>query len=230
MVDLTGLVAADSTQPVDPDPRIAQAQNLAVDALTTAVADTTLRDTTHDALVNAYAEGQAGAGQLVSVTTGQVGVDLTQLSIDFADAVTAAGNLDDLWADADQWIADHIGVVSRAVGDAVGQALVDGTSRADLLSELLGIIDDPDSAAVLYDHALATALDQGAADLYASEGLTHVEVITAGDSRVDEICQGFETHGPYLLTDAPSLPAHVGCRCALAPSDDAIRALLSTAG
>jgi hypothetical protein len=165
----------------------------------------------------------------VSVTTGQIGVDLTAMTVDFADAVAAADNLDSLWTETDAWLEQHVGVVSRALGDAVGQALTDGTGRDELLSSLEGVIDDAGLAEVLYDHAMATALGQGAADLYASENVQSVDFSTAGDSRVDQVCADAENGSPYLLTDAPTIPQHVACRCAWLPADDAIRTLLAPA-
>ena len=226
---LVGTVKADSTQPIEPDPRIVEAEALAAAALTEAAASTELREVAHDALVQSYAEGAAGAGQLVSVTTGQVGIDLESLLVAFEDAVAAALNLDELWDAADTWIADHVGVVSRAMGDAVADALEHGITRAELLKDLRAIVEDTKAAAVLYDHALATALDQGAVDLYASEGISELEVLTAGDARVDDICRDLETDGPYPVTEPPSLPAHIGCRCAVIPSDDSLRSLLGGA-
>jgi len=228
----TGIVQADSVQPSSPDPRALAAEVAAEQALTSSLttnAGQALRDTAHTGLVQSYAEGQAGARQLVSVTTGQIGVDLAAMSVDFADAVAAADNLDSLWTEADAWLAEHVGVVSRALGDAVGQALTDGTGRDELLSSLEGVIEDGTLAEVLYDHAMATALGQGAADLYQSENVASVDWSTAGDSRVDQVCETYETNSPYALADAPSVPAHVGCRCNIQPADDAIRALLAPA-
>ena len=51
--------------------------------------------------------------------------------------------------------ADHVGATSRAVSAAVADALENGTGRAELLEELLGIVGDSKTAAVLYDHAMA---------------------------------------------------------------------------
>jgi len=232
VLDATGIVQADSTQPAGPDPRTVAAEIAARQALTASLASNAgqaLRDTAHTGLVQSYAEGQSGAAQLVSVTRGQIGIDLAGMTVDFADAVAAADNLDSLWSDADAWLAEHVGVVSRALGDAVGQALTDGTSRDELLTSLEGVIDDSALAEVLYDHAMATALGQGAADLYASENVTAVDWSTAGDSRVDQVCETYETNSPYALASAPSVPAHVNCRCSLMPADDAIRTLLAPA-
>jgi hypothetical protein len=222
IADAAGVVKADTTQPLDP-PALAAS----TEVLTAAAASSGLRDTAHDALVDSYAEGQAGAAQLTSVIGGQVGVDLEQWTLDFDTAVEAARNLDTLWADADVWVADHIGVTSRALSDAVETALEGGASRAELIADLQAVIENADTAAVLYDHALATAVDRGAIDLYKADGLEQVDVLTAGDARVDSVCQQLEHDNPYPVTQPPGLPGHVGCRCANIPADPAIRKLLN---
>ncbi len=49
-----------------------------------------------------------------------------------------------------------------------------------------------------------------------------VEVLTAGDDQVCELCQDISDDGPYTLDDAEELiPAHINCRCGFIPADDA---------
>lgn len=52
------------------------------------------------------------------------------------------------------------------------------------------------------------------------EGL-EVEVLTAGDDRVCDECEGIAADGPYSIDEARSLiPAHPNCRCAFVPAGD----------
>ena len=45
-----------------------------------------------------------------------------------------------------------------------------------------------------------------------------VEVVTAGDDRVCDICDGIAANGPYSLDQAEArIPAHPNCRCSFAP-------------
>lgn len=48
-----------------------------------------------------------------------------------------------------------------------------------------------------------------------------VEVLTAGDEFVCQVCQDISEDGPYTIDEAESLiPAHGDCRCAFVPADD----------
>lgn len=52
------------------------------------------------------------------------------------------------------------------------------------------------------------------------EKLEMVEVVTAGDDKVCEVCEDIEEGGPYTIDHARSLiPAHPECRCAFVPVD-----------
>lgn len=51
--------------------------------------------------------------------------------------------------------------------------------------------------------------------------LETVNVLTAGDDDVCEICEGIAANGPYDIDSARSLiPAHPNCRCAFVPAED----------
>jgi hypothetical protein len=48
-----------------------------------------------------------------------------------------------------------------------------------------------------------------------------IDVLTAGDDDVCQICEDISDSGPYDLDEAESLiPAHPNCRCAFIPTDD----------
>lgn len=51
--------------------------------------------------------------------------------------------------------------------------------------------------------------------------LSSVDVLTAGDADVCELCEDISDNGPYDLDEAEALiPAHINCRCVFVPSDD----------
>lgn len=53
------------------------------------------------------------------------------------------------------------------------------------------------------------------------QSLGEVDVLTAGDDDVCEICEDISDGGPYDIDTAESLiPAHPRCRCAFVPTDD----------
>lgn len=187
-----------------------------------------LRDQVHDALVAAWATGQVEGATLLNVG---VSVDV-DLPLVFDTAVDAAEQLDDLWSSADRWIADHVGVVSRAVGQAAKTRLLEAgfLSRLDmtlLLAEVKELVGSIETARVLFEHALTTALGEGSRALYASEGVAEVDFLTAADDRVDDLCRDVAGDNPHPIGDSPEVPQHIGCRCCLAPSTDAIRLLLT---
>lgn len=52
-------------------------------------------------------------------------------------------------------------------------------------------------------------------------GAQYVNVLTAGDDRVCQVCQDLSEEGPYSLLEAwGMLPAHFDCRCAFVPAFD----------
>jgi len=58
----------------------------------------------------------------------------------------------------------------------------------------------------------------GRLQAYTNYGVELVEVVTAGDAYVCEICQDAEAGNPYEITDTENLPLfHPNCRCAVAP-------------
>lgn len=197
-------------------------------AALTALDSTGLREQVHAGLVNAWATGQVEGSTLLTVGTA---TDM-DFGLVFDDAVKAADQLDKLWTAADRWIADHVGVVSRAVGQTVKTRLLEAGdfSRLDrtlLLAELRELVGSRAQAEVLYEHGLATALGEGSRALYAAEGLADVDFLTAADDRVDDLCLTVAAGNPHPLADAPTVPQHIACRCCLAPTTDAIRQLLN---
>lgn len=64
----------------------------------------------------------------------------------------------------------------------------------------------------------------------AFEARQFVNVLTAGDDRVCDICDDIAADGPYSLDEAQGLiPAHPNCRCAFVPARIAIHRELATA-
>jgi exonuclease VII small subunit len=94
-------------------------------------------------------------------------------------------------------------------------------------------VDDAQSAADNADDEFETAkqeLEDARAELEAAQAALEdakkglgefVNVLTAGDDKVCQICQDLATDGPYSLEEArPLLPAHPHCRCTFIPMDE----------
>ena len=64
----------------------------------------------------------------------------------------------------------------------------------------------------------ARAVNTGTLQAYSNYSVSHVEIITVGDSDVCDICIDLEDGNPYTLEEAMSLlPAHPNCRCSFGP-------------
>lgn len=70
---------------------------------------------------------------------------------------------------------------------------------------------------------IAMAQSDGKLAQYKAAGITHVDYLTAEDSRVSKICRSLAANGPYPVDSAPvpGRDSHPGCRCTLmaAPED-----------
>lgn len=212
----TGLLAEDTT---DEQQRRAQlaadaiaAANLMLAALPYGSAWSALRAELRDAVAAGQAEGVVGAIALAAEQAGAIGIDW---DLAFTHAYAALARLDELWADADGWLAKMLDRAAADLGRALAQAAESGASYEDMLAAALDALggEDVDAVAFVVDWALNTGLARGALDLYASEGVTDVDWLTAGDVRVCPRCDANEANSPYSPQGFPSCPDHPLCRC-----------------
>jgi hypothetical protein len=174
------------------------------------------------ALRNAIAAGQAeGAVDAIAIAAdraGKLGLDWDRA---YGHMYDALADLETLWADADGWLAKILGQATGELGRSLAASAQAGATYAQMLAGALAALDSGDVKAVSFitDWALTTGLAQGALRLYASEGVTAVSWITAGDDRVcASPCEENEDNGPYTPQDFPDCPGHPRCRCC--PSAD----------
>jgi 2'-5' RNA ligase len=173
---------------------------------------TALREAFRDAVASGRAEGVADALALAADHLGKLGFSF---DIAFEDAYNALTHSAALWTDADGWIASLLGDAASDFGRLLAQMTRDGAAFEDMETALAGLLDNPDLRAldIAVDLATGRALTQGALALYASEGVTSVNVITAGGGDVCKICQNNEGGNPYRLANVPAVPSHPFCRC-----------------
>jgi 2'-5' RNA ligase len=176
-----------------------------------------LRNAMRHLLQSGRAEGVADAIAISGQAVGHLGMDF---DLAFTHAYDALANLGALWADADGWLGKMLGRAADDLGRALADLAENGASYEEMLAAAGSILDgiDGDAVSFIVDWALQTALSQGALALYASEGVTAVSWITAGDSSVCASCESNEANSPYAPSDFPSMPDHPRCRCA--PSAD----------
>jgi hypothetical protein len=178
----------------------------------------TLRDHIADALRAATAEGRA-SGQAIATIHPVRESAADSLDIEFQQAYDQLANLQDWPGMSDRWIQRIIQGSANDVGQLLATMSADGAAYDDMVSAVMDLISSGDVGAVsaFIDQAMSAALNQGAVDLYASEGQTQYEVLTAGDSRVCKYCQQAEADSPYPVTTPSPVSLHPGCRCATAP-------------
>lgn len=174
-----------------------------------------------DALIDGEAEGVAGGVALIVRATATVGVDF---DLAFTDAHAALARLDDHWGDAQGWLGRIIDGNATDLGNALSSAAKDGGDYEALRDAAASVLDGEEirSVETLIDLAMGQAFSNGALAIYAREGVTSVEFITAGGTRVCPICLAVEANNPYSLIEVPAPPRHPYCRCSLIPAASSV--------
>lgn len=212
----TGLLAEDATDEQQRRDQLAAdaiaAANLMLAALPYGTAWASLRLALRDAIAAGRAEGVVGAIALAAEQAGAIGIDW---DLAFTHAYAELARLDELWADADGWLAKMLDRAATDLGRALAQSAERGDSYEDMLTAAVDALgsEDVDAVGFIVDWALNTGLARGALDLYASEGVTDVDWLTAGDARVCPTCDANEANSPYPPRDFPDCPDHPRCRC-----------------
>lgn len=89
-------------------------------------------------------------------------------------------------------------------------------SVQQLADALEGVLDNPGNAYMVAQSEVARAQGAAAEDVFTQMGVTEVEVSTAADDRVCEVCMAAEEAGPQPV-GTYHLGLHPLCRCALIP-------------
>lgn len=135
----------------------------------------------------------------------------------FADAAVkdADGGLKELLDQADVTIK---GLTDSAI-DRMGNVLADGLARGDSFQTtakaVTDIVADPARADVIANTEFARAMSAANVDTYAANGVEQVDWIAEDDAC--QACLDNEDGSPYDLGDAPTVPEHPDCRCAVGP-------------
>lgn len=116
------------------------------------------------------------------------------------------------------WIERIIRGNAADVGHALADLIAENAPYKDMVDTVRELTGSRSIRAVsmFIDQAMSTALNQGAVDLYKSEGVRQYDVLTAGDARVCPKCEQDEANNPYPVGQPPPVPEHPMCRCAVA--------------
>jgi 2'-5' RNA ligase len=178
-----------------------------------------------DALADAQAEGVAGGIALVAAEVGtSAAVDF---GLAFADAHAELANLGTYWQDAQGWLGQVVNGNAADLGQSLARVAVAGGDYSELRAAAADALGGDDIRAVdtLVDLAMGQSFSRGALTLYGREGVTTVDFVTAGGTRVCPICMNAESGNVWSLGEAPHPALHPYCRCALMPSVDSINTL-----
>lgn len=109
--------------------------------------------------------------------------------------------------------------MARGYVTQMARALADGTlaglGAAALGGAVFAALDDREYAARSVLAQLVIASGAAALAWYLARKVQQVAFVTAGDRRVCPRCDQCAAAGPYRLADAPEVPQHPACRCAL---------------
>jgi 2'-5' RNA ligase len=171
-----------------------------------------LRTALRNAIAAGRAEGMVNAVAIAAERASRIGLDW---NIAFDDAYRSLERLDEIWADTGGWLGRTIDRAAADLGRVLAQGAEDGASRDEMIDAAMDVLtsSDADAVAFVVDWAMTTAADQGALDLYRSEGALRADWISAGDGRVCVTCIDNEAGNPWPLTDFPIMPSHPVCRC-----------------
>ncbi|MGH7743217.1 MAG: hypothetical protein ACREQ5_00135 [Candidatus Dormibacteria bacterium] len=171
-----------------------------------------------NALVDAEAEGYAAA---VVVGAEQLGVAVPGFDLVFTDAHDALADLGSHWADANGWLGRMVSGNATDLGARLSALAADGASYEEMVRDAADIVggDDIRAVSTMLDLAMGQSFSRGALSLYAREGVTQVDFVTAGGARVCPACLAAEDKNPWDRNSVPTPPLHPYCRCALQPSD-----------
>ena len=111
------------------------------------------------------------------------------------------------------------GITSSAM-DRIGTALADGIAAGDapatIAQAMSDVIADPQRAFTIADTECARSFTAASIDTYTENGVAEVDLLTFDPC---EECEEIEDSNPYPIDDAPDVPIHPNCRCALAPAN-----------
>jgi hypothetical protein len=171
----------------------------------------TWRQLTRDAMADGAAEGNAEATAWLALAKGQA---IPDFDITFQTAIQAMRDLPPAWSDVDTWMGKQVHGLAAQLGQQLSDALASGASRDAMVQIVSDTVLNPDGyAGLMLDHAIATSAIQGALALYQSEGVELVDVEVSPGACDD--CEPLPDDNPYQLADAPDIPLHPRCRCAV---------------
>ena len=174
-------------------------------------------------LIEAYAEGEVAA---LAYLAAAVDAPIPDFGMAFPQQLQKLRELGSLpgWSDPTSWMGKQL----DGLGYDLGRSLSAAQEAGNTYDEMLAITEahitgDGSYAYMLLDQAIGSTSTQGSLSLYASEGVERTDILVSADA-CDE-CVSLADNNPFDLSEAPDVPVHPRCRCALAPHIEAVAAI-----
>lgn len=132
-----------------------------------------------------------------------------------AAAKDAQGGLKLLLDQADVTISGLSDSAIERIGNALADGLASGDSFQTTAKAVQDVVASPERAALIANTEYGRAMSAASMDTYQESGVEQCDWLAEGSAC--EECAGNAEGSPYALDDAPTQPAHPGCRCAVAP-------------
>ncbi|MGH7743289.1 MAG: hypothetical protein ACREQ5_00505 [Candidatus Dormibacteria bacterium] len=168
-----------------------------------------------DALINAEAEGTAGAIAIAAEQIGKTGINF---DLAFQDAHDAIRDLDAYRSDAQGWLTKIVDGTTTDLSRTLAKVAGKDGSYDDMVTATDNILDgDHRAVDSSVDLAMGLSFTRGALAWFGQQGVTTVDFLTAG-AGVCPICLKAEAGNPWPINSAPQPSLHPSCRCSLQPS------------
>jgi len=117
--------------------------------------------------------------------------------------------------------------ITEATSATIIRSIADGNNLGESIDQIAKRITDAvedigiDRARLMAQYETMYAVNTGAMIRYRQAGISYVEWLAADDGHTCDTCRDYASSGDepgiYKIDEAPICPAHVRCRCALAP-------------
>jgi hypothetical protein len=108
--------------------------------------------------------------------------------------------------------------IAYALAGILVNLAAEGAAAAEMARAVTAALKTAQPLGVVLTHSMASSISASALSVMAQYGVERASWITASDTHVCSVCEGYESHGPYPLDELPECPAHFGCRCVTVPA------------
>jgi hypothetical protein len=162
-----------------------------------------------DALAAGAAEGKTAALAVAAEKAGKAGFDWPKA---YSHMFEPLNTIEGLPGMGDPWVQQIISGNAGDIGRSMAGIGMDGGTTADMVTAVTDLTQGASIRAIqtLVDYAMSGAMSAGTQALYAAEGVTLLNWVTAGGNVCPQ-CDTNEAGNPYAPEDFPPMPDHINC-------------------